>query len=41
MQALERELGGAVAKSSGRSYRNLGTGSGLDRVGRGSYRLRS
>ena len=38
---VERDLGGSVAKSSVRSYLNLGTGSTFDRIGRGSYRLRS
>lgn len=38
--AVEKRLGGEVARSSVRSYLGLNEGAAFERVGRGRYRLR-
>ncbi|HZO61389.1 MAG TPA: hypothetical protein VFB35_00250 [Gaiellaceae bacterium] len=38
-KGVEKRLGGAVARSSVRSYLNLNEGTTFKRVGRGRYRL--
>jgi hypothetical protein len=38
--AVEKRLGGAVPRSSVRSYLGLNEGTTFERVGRGTYRLR-